>query len=946
MTPLQQQYTRIKKQFPDTIVFFRLGDFYETFNDDAKLVASVCNIVLTGREMGPGNRVPLAGVPYHAVETYLARLIHAGHKVAIVEQTGEDAAQGLMTREVVRIVTPGTIVEPGLLEERRNNYLAAVVVDHDRAGIAYADITTGTFAATELPASELRQELDRLHPAEVVLDGRNWKLEVGSWKLDDGSWKVKGESRSAPTDDTVRAASTVQPPTSSSQPPTSNVQSPTSNLQYPTSNFPSPDLDSARSTLLRHFQVAALDGFGLAERPLATRAAGMIVQYLEDNQRAALAQLNTLHTYSTQSFMTLDPATRRNLELVATLRAGAVKGSLLGVLDETRTPMGARLLREWLTQPLLDVDELQARLDRVESYYRDTARRESVRQLLRGIGDLERLTNRVVQGIATPRDLLAIRAGLEIVPQLVEHMAQRGHDQVENAANPDARPQALNSKSEIANLQSAIERPKSAIPNLQSAISSCPDVVDLVRRAIAPDTPATLGSGGVIAPGYSSELDGIVSASRNAKDWVANLERQERERTAIKSLKVGYNKVFGYYIEVTTANLAQVPAEYIRKQTLVNAERFITPELKEYESLILNADERIVELQTTLFREVCAQIAGAAPRLLATARAIAELDVVANLAEIAMRYRYVRPELDRGDEIRIVAGRHPVVELTLRDEPFVPNDVLFSPDETIHIITGPNMSGKSTFLRQVALIVLMAQIGSFVPAEAAHIGLVDRIFTRIGAQDEIAAGQSTFMVEMVETAYILTHSTHTSLIILDEIGRGTSTYDGIAIARAIVEHIHNHPRLGAKTLFATHYHELIELAQYLPRVRNYNVAVIEQAGGTDAAAGTKGGRVIFLHKIVRGGADRSYGIHVAQLAGIPKAVVHRAEEVLLELERRQQVNGRGGGAGTQLPLFMPEDSLRTELKELDVLSLSPLEALNKLFELAQQAKGSSPQKKT
>ena len=864
MTPLRQQYLRIKKQFPDTIVMFRLGDFYETFDDDAKIVASVCNIVLTGRDMGTGNRVPLAGVPYHAVETYIAKLIQAGHKVAIVEQQGDpDEGRSLMQREVVRVVTPGTIVEPGLLEEKRNNYLAAVVVDKERAGICYVDITTGIFAATELAASDVRQELDRLHPAEILSS----KLEMVSAKL-------------------------------------------TPNSELAISNFELPDLDSARRSLLDHFQVAALDGFGLGGLPLATRAAGAIIQYLQDNQKAALTQLTALRTYSTQSFMTLDPATRRNLELVATLRAGAVKGSLLGVVDETRTAMGARLLREWLTQPLLDVAALNARLDQVDAFYRDTARRESLRNLLKGIGDLERLANRVVQGIAGPRDLLAIRSSLEVVPKLLEVAGERGS----GGAGERGR-------------EGEGEKPNHALRITHHEIDPCPDIVNLIARAISPESPATLANGGVIAPGYSAELDGIASASKNAKDWVANLERKERERTGVKSLKVGYNKVFGYYIEVTSANAAQVPAEYIRKQTLVNAERFITPDLKEYESLILNADERIVELQTTLFREVCAQIAGAASRLLATARAIAELDVIANLAEVAMRYRYVRPQLNEGDEIRITAGRHPVVELTLRDEPFVPNDVIFSPTEMIHIITGPNMSGKSTFLRQVALIVLMAQIGSFVPADSATIGLVDRIFTRIGAQDEIAAGQSTFMVEMVEAANILTHSTRRSLIILDEIGRGTSTYDGIAIARAIVEHIHNHPQLGAKTLFATHYHELIELDKYLPKVCNYNVAVLEQSG-----------RVIFLHKIVRGGADRSYGIHVAQLAGIPKAVVHRAEEVLKELESRREVDGKNARAGIQLALFSEDDALRRELEELDVLSLSPLEALNKLFELAEKAK--------
>ncbi len=860
MTPLRQQYLRIKQQFPDTLVLFRLGDFYESFDDDAKKVADACNIVLTARDMGTAQRVPLAGVPYHAVETYLARLINAGHKVAIVEQTGE-VVNGLMPRQVVRVVTPGTVVEPGLLEEKRNNYLAALVMDKARAGIAYADITTGVFAATEVDAREARQELDRLHPAEVLAE----RLEIGDWRLP------------------------------------SSFQSPISNLHIP-------DLDSARQTLRDHFHVAALDGFGLNALPLATRAAGAIIQYLQDNQKAALAQLTAFKTYSTKAFMTLDPATRRNLELVQTIRGGAVKGSLLGVLDETRTAMGARRLREWLTQPLLDLDALNARLDRVDAFYRDTARRESLRDLLKRIADLERLTNRVVQGVAGPRDVVAIKASLEVVPRIMEV----GGWKLE-----------VGSGSPTSNLAPPTSNLQSPISNLDA----CPDLVNLISRALVPEPPATLSNGGVIAPGYSAELDGIASASRNAKDWVANLERKERERTGIKSLKVGYNKVFGYYIEITTPNLPQTPAEYIRKQTLTNAERFITPELKEYESLILNAEERIVELETTLFKEVCAQIAGAAPRLLATARAIAEMDVYAALAEVAMRYRYARPQLNNADAIHIVAGRHPVVELALRDEPFVPNDVTLSKEELIHIITGPNMSGKSTFLRQVALIVLMAQIGSFVPAESATIGLVDRIFTRIGAQDEIAAGQSTFMVEMVETANILAHSTRQSLIILDEIGRGTSTYDGIAIARAIVEYIHNHPQLQSKTLFATHYHELIELEQYLPKVRNYNVAVLEQSG-----------RVVFLHQIVRGGADKSYGIHVAQLAGIPKAVVHRAEEVLKELEELQETGMLRKGAGLQMALFTQADPLRDEIRNLDVMSLSPLEALNKLFELVEKAK--------
>jgi len=860
MTPLREQYLRIKKQYPDTIVFFRLGDFYESFDDDAKKVAEACNIVLTGRDMGTGNRIPLAGVPYHALDTYLARLINAGHKVAIVEQTSDQLVNGLMPREVMRVVTPGTIVEPNLLEEKRNNYLAALVRDGERAGIAYADITTGVFAATEVRAEDARQELERLAPAELLTS-----------------------EKENPNPSTSLRAS----------------------FQLPISNIHIPDHDSAQQTLKDHFHVAALDGFGLAALPLATRAAGAIVQYLQDNQKAALVQLVSLKTYSTQSFMTLDPQTRRNLELVATIRGGTVKGSLLGVLDETRTAMGGRLLREWLTQPLLDLNALNARLDRVDAFYRDTARREKMRGLLKQVADLERLTNRVAQGIALPRDLVAIRTSLETVPKLVQ--AGSGGAGERGSESPTLAPHASAGVSQSLNL-----------------LDTCPDIVNLIARSIVPEPPATLANGGVIAPGYSAELDGIASAAKNAKDWVANLERQERERTGIKSLKVGYNKVFGYYIEITTPNVPQAPPEYIRKQTLTNAERYITPELKEYESLILNAEERLTELETTLFKEICAQIAGAAARLLATARALAEIDVYASLAEVAMRYRYARPQLNDGDALHITAGRHPVVELALREEPFVPNDVTLSADEIVHIITGPNMSGKSTYMRQVALIVLMAQIGSFVPADAATIGLVDRIFTRIGAQDEIAAGQSTFMVEMVETANILSHATRRSLIILDEIGRGTSTYDGIAIARAIVEHIHNHPQLGARTLFATHYHELIELEKYLPKVKNYNVTALEQNG-----------RVVFLHKIARGGADKSYGIHVAQLAGIPRAVVHRAEEVLSELENRVEPE-RAGAA--QLALFETDDALREELKNLDVLSLSPLEALNKLFELAEKAK--------
>ena len=856
-TPMRKQYLRIKKQYPETIVLFRLGDFYETFDDDAKKVAQVCDIVLTSRPVGKDQRVPLAGVPYHSVEGYIAKLIQAGHKVAIVEQVGEVPARGLVDREVVRVVTPGTVVEPSLLEERRNNYLAALIVDEKRAGLAYTDITTGEFAATQLSGVDVvrlvSEELERLRPAEVVTYDQTLVEQQG------------GGGSAGPVF-----------------------------TEYERWRF---DLDTARQALQDHFEVASLDGFGLGGLPLAVQAAGALLQYLAETQRANLAQLSGLYTYSTEEYMTLDAATRRNLELTETLRRGAVQGSLLGVLDGTITSIGGRLLRRWIAHPLLDLDRLSRRLDVVEAFYHDTPARTRLRDLLKSVADLERLTSRVVQGIAGPRDLLGIRESLLMVPEiqvLLEKMEQGSE------------------------LFGAIV-----------SLDPCQDMVALLEQALVDDPPATLSTGGVIRPGFSAELDNILASSHEAKSWVANLEKQERKRTGIKSLKVGYNKVFGYYLEVTKANTDRVPEEYVRKQTLVNAERYITPELKEYESLILNAEERIQDLESQIYRQVLEQLAAASGRLLAVAQALARLDVHAALAEVALMHRYVRPALVEDGELRIVAGRHPVVEITQREEPFVPNDARFSEEESILLITGPNMAGKSTYLRQVALIVLMAQIGSFVPADEAEIALVDRIFTRIGAQDEISAGQSTFMVEMVETANLLNHATVRSLLVLDEVGRGTSTYDGISIAWAVVEHIHNHPRLRCKTLFATHYHELTQLSELLPRVRNYNVAVAEEKD-----------RVVFLRRIVPGGADQSYGIHVAQLAGLPKPVIHRAEEILEELEQEARAPGsaRRTVRARQLPLFATRNPVIDELQELDVSAMTPLEAISKLYELKKLAK--------
>ena len=905
-SPMRRQYLQIKKQYPGAIVFFRLGDFYETFDEDAEVVADVCDIALTSRPVGKNQRIPLAGVPYHSADSYIARLISAGHKVAIVEQIGGgvsshlrsgmsrgggekasgDKTQGLVHREVVRVVTPGTVVEPTLLDDRRNNYLAALFVEGNQAGLAYADVSTGEFAATQLDASDggraIAEELTRLQPAELLVpDQQTIELPVLTTSL-------------------------------------SHPQAPASNLQSLISSYDAWrfDLETARQALLDHFEVGTLDGFGLGHKPLAVRAAGAALQYLTETQRGALDHLTHIVTYSTNNFMTLDAATRRNLELVQTLRTGSVKGSLLGVLDLTVTPMGARLLRHWLHQPLLDLEALNQRLDALETLADSTSIRAELRVALKSVTDLERLANRAIQDIIRPRELLALRESLEAIPPLKKALAAVGQNSEPNAL-------ASAGEGDLSPLTGAI----------QTGLDPCPEVIELISQAISDDPPATSTSLGIIRRGFSAELDNILVAARDAKAWIANLEQTERQRTGVKNLKVGFNKVFGYYIEVSKSNLDAVPDEYIRKQTLVNAERFITPDLKEYESLVLNAEERQLEVETRIYREVCAQVAAAASRLLATARAVAQLDTCTALAEVAVRNNYVRPELADGNHLKIIAGRHPVVEhmaLSGAIDPFVPNDVHLSNEELILVITGPNMSGKSTYLRQTALIVLMAQIGSFVPAEKAHIGFVDRIFTRIGAEDIIHAGQSTFMVEMVETANILHHATQRSLLILDEIGRGTSTYDGMSIAWAVIEYIHNHPKLRARTLFATHYHELTDLPNLLPRVRNYNVDVTEE-----------GDEVVFLHRIVPGGADRSYGIHVAQLAGLPRPVVNRAQEILAELERESArgpaPSGHSAPDVQQLSLFSTEPHPVIEaLRQLDVNGLTPLEAISKLYEFQRQ----------
>ena len=858
-TPARRQYLRIKKEHQNAVLLFRMGDFYETFDDDARLISRELEIALTSREMAKGQRIPLAGIPYHALEPYLARLIKKGYKVAICEQVSDPAtSRGLVDREVVRVVTPGTVIEDSLLDQKANNYLASVVVEGDEAGLAYVDITTSEFATSQLPLSHLSVELGRLAPSELLAPQGQDSLPI-----EDGTTLTPLE---------------------------------------PDAFHP----DWARETLLDHFGVTSLEPYGCQHLPLAARAAGAIMDYLGRSQKAALGQITSLYTYSTSAYMVLDPQTRRNLELFQGGRWGAANVSLLSVLDRTETSMGGRLLRRWVGQPLLDVPQLLRRQEAVAWFHRSALRRERIVAMLKPVSDIERLVNRVRSSSATPRDLVGLANSLEAAPQIKAVLREDENAQQVAWLAEDLRDNA--------------------------------EVVQLIRRAVNDDPPLTVGEGKVIKQDFSPDLDSLREASRGAQDYIAGLERKERERTGIKSLKVGFNRVFGYYIEVSRPNLSNVPEDYVRRQTLVGGERFITPEMKEYESRILNAQDRIGELENSLFRQVCGQVGEAAPSVMATARSIAHLDVFCSLAEVASRDGYVRPLLNDGDLLEIKQGRHPVVDRMLPSGSFVPNDTrLSNKDQQLIILTGPNMSGKSTYIRQVALIALMAQIGSFVPAEAATVGIVDRIFTRVGLQDDLAVGQSTFMVEMVESAAILNHATPRSLIILDEIGRGTSTYDGLAIARAVAEYIHNHPRLGCKTLFATHYHELTQLADFLPRVRNYNVAVSEDQGN-----------VVFLRRIVPGGAAKSYGVHVARLAGLPGSVINRAWEVLHELEdgaSHQQIPARGRRRAKspppeQLPLVSAGTAALEELASLDVSSMTPLEAIKKLYELQEKARGS------
>ena len=857
-TPIRRQYLDIKARFPDTILLFRLGDFYETFETDAEVASRELDIVLTSREMGKGQRVALAGIPYHAADAYIARLINAGHKVAICEQIGEvTKGRGLVERDVTRVVTPGTVDDPAMLDARRNNFIAGVLVDGASVGLAFADIGTGEFLATSITEATIAEsllaagrELLRLQPSELVRPaGRGGDLGP----VPEAAWI-----------------------------PETMVQSQNEGWRW--------NLDQARDTLLGHFQVSSLDGFGL-DNPLAVRASGGLLAYLLETQMNGLQQITAIRSYSTAQFMTIDAQTRRNLELSESAR-GEKRHSLIAVLDRTNTPMGARLLRTWVAQPLLQLDDLRLRQADVRAFFENGLERSTLRTRLGAIGDLARLTNRAVTGAISPREMLTLRQSVRSVPGIVEFAS--------TLPNPDP------------------------IPDLS-------DVEQLLTIAIEDDPPVVLGRGVTIRSGFSDELDDHHRRAREAREWIANLERSERDRTGIRSAKVGYNKVFGYYIEITTAALATaerdrgsvLPPEYIAKQSISNATRYFTPQLKEYETIVLTAEETLRSLEANIYKRIVAQVAASADRLLAASAAIAYIDVVANLAEVAVRNNYVEPELTHDDDLLIINGRHPTLETLLPRGEYIPNDTRLENERRIIILTGPNMAGKSSWLRQVALITLLAQIGSFVPADSARIGLVDRIFTRIGAHDDLASGQSTFMVEMLETAAILNHATGQSLVVLDEIGRGTSTYDGLAIAQAIVEYMHNSPELRCKTLFATHYHELTALAATHPLIHCARMDVLEEDG-----------RIVFLHRVVDGSADRSYGIHVAELAGIPQPVLQRARAVLTELEADHK-GGSGDYPSTEMQLtFLSEPGpVDRAIRELDVLSLTPLEAMTKLFEL-------------
>jgi len=860
LTPLMRQYQSIKKQYPHALLFFRLGDFYELFYDDAVTAARELQITLTARHRERGTPVPMCGVPYHAAESYIARLIRKGYKVAICDQVEDPKlAKKLVRREVVRVITPGTAIDAAAVEARENNYLAACLASprQDAVGLAYADLSTGEFRATEIAApnalERLAEELQTLAPREVLRPQAadfTTRCRQNGWQL-------------------------------------SFVETPVDDWVF--------SLDYGTRLLCEQFGVVALDGLGLADKQLATAAAGAILHYLRDTQRSSLAHLDRIAFYQRQDTLVLDTVSVYNLELVEPLFGNDRSGTLLATLDETRTALGARLLKNWLLRPAVEHAEIEARLDAVEELLRETVAREELRQALTHIYDLERLLSKCTLETATPRDLLAFRTGLRPLPTLRHWLGQ-------------------------------LYGPRSR--HLHEQLDELADLRDLIDQAVSENAPASAGEPGIIKPGYHAELDSLRTAQSEGRHYIASLEARERTRTEIASLKVRFNNIFGYYIEVSKPNLSRVPPDYERKQTLVNAERFTTPELKGYERKVLEAEEKISSLERQLFVELRRSVAAQATRIRKTAAAVAQVDVLANFAHLAAHRHYVRPRFSDASEVVVAAGRHPVVEKleAERGERFVPND-LYLNDSTnlILIITGPNMGGKSTYLRQAALIVLMGQMGCFVPAERAQLPIFDRIYTRIGASDNLARGRSTFLVEMTEVATILNTATPRSLILLDEVGRGTATFDGLAIAWAVVEYLHTHTR--ARTLFATHYHELTELGESLPAVKNLHVSVKES--GTE---------IIFLRRVEPGSADKSYGIDVARLAGLPPSVIHRAREILVRHERTEHAVSEQltpvEVTAEQLPMFTPLDQkIIRALREADLNKLTPLEALNLLAEL-------------
>ena len=894
-TPAMQQYQEIKARYPDTILFFRMGDFYEMFYDDARLASKVLGLALTSRSKGDA-AVPLAGIPYHALDSYLAKMIRSGHRVAICEQIEDPKlAKGVVRRDVVRVVTPGTLTDESLLEDNEANYLAALLPivaegdgrapargastggaserrDAHRAGLAWVELSTGKFFCEDVSFQAACDELARLGPAECLLPEEF---------LDSPSPLVRH----------VRGAANAPL------------------VKRPAFLF---DADDARRRLKAHFNVASLDGFGVDDMPLGVRAAGAVLEYLEETQKTALGHIRRLAAVRHGRYLYLDETTVRSLELVRTLRSESREHTLLSVLDHSRTAMGGRLLRSWIQFPLADVERINARLDAVDELAGDRALRDDLRVALDDVADLERIIGRVSVNRAGPRDLLALGRSLAQLPALKARLA---------------------------------ERRAARLAQLEKRIDLLPELRALLERAIADDAPATLREGGFIRQGFHAELDRLRDIRSSGARWLAEYQAREAQRTGIATLRVGFNSVFGYYLEITNAQAAKVPVEYVRKQTLKNAERYITPELKDHETEVLTAEEKALALELDLFAQVRDQVAAATAAVQALADALAEIDLLATFAEVAVRNRYTRPAVDDSLDLVLEDSRHPVLDLTLGSA-FVPNDISLAADECrLMILTGPNMAGKSTYIRQVALLVLMAQMGSFVPAKQARVGVVDRIFTRVGASDELARGQSTFMVEMTETANILNNATERSLVILDEVGRGTSTFDGLALAWAITEHLGR--TLRCRTLFATHYHQLTELAGVLPATRNFNVAVREWEED-----------VVFLHKIVSGGTDKSYGLHVARLAGVPREIVDRAGEVLSGLEeqhvdedgrsrladRAAEVAGQSGADGVggktahrtkpQLSLFEDTGHVVIDiLRQLDLNQLTPIEALVKLKEL-------------